>query len=78
MSNDVPRTKLLDQGYKSVGDWHSTERAGEGGGERDGRWKGSEKTECGLHVDIIQVKKVVDEKTSVNVTTVLGDLNGNV
>jgi len=73
MSNDVPHNKLLDQGYKSVGDWHSTVKPDEGGGERDGRWKGTEKTECGLHMDIIQVKKIVDEK-SIKVTTV--ELNG--
>ncbi|KAJ7167702.1 phosphoadenylyl-sulfate reductase [Mycena filopes] len=47
--NGVPRNKLLDQGYRSVGDWHSTSKAGEGQGERAGRWAGKEKTECGLH-----------------------------
>ena len=52
----IPHNKLLEQGYKSVGDWHSTEKAGEGGEERDGRWKGKEKTECGLHVDYFKMK----------------------
>ena len=28
--NGVPRNKLLDQGYRSVGDWHSTVKSGEG------------------------------------------------
>ncbi|KAI0320661.1 Phosphoadenosine phosphosulfate reductase thioredoxin [Amylostereum chailletii] len=52
-ANEVPRNRLLEQGYKSVGDWHSTAKSGEGdGGERAGRWAGREdKTECGLHVD---------------------------
>ena len=55
--NAVPRNKLLDQGYKSVGDWHSTQKSGEGDtGERAGRWAGREKSECGLHVDYFAQK----------------------
>lgn len=45
----VPYNALLDRGYKSVGDWHSTSPVGEGEDERAGRWKGQEKTECGIH-----------------------------
>lgn len=47
--NNVPYNTLLDKGYRSVGDWHSTEPVAEGEDERTGRWKGQEKTECGLH-----------------------------
>ncbi|KAH8655056.1 Phosphoadenosine phosphosulfate reductase family-domain-containing protein, partial [Tricladium varicosporioides] len=47
--NDVPYNELLDRGYKSVGDWHSTEPVKEGEDERAGRWKGQAKTECGIH-----------------------------
>ncbi|KAG0650358.1 Phosphoadenosine phosphosulfate reductase [Hyphodiscus hymeniophilus] len=47
--NDVPYNELLDRGYKSVGDWHSTEPVKEGEDERAGRWKGQQKTECGIH-----------------------------
>ncbi|KAK1242660.1 hypothetical protein MKX08_005472 [Trichoderma sp. CBMAI-0020] len=47
--NNVPYNALLDQGYKSVGDWHSTVPVGEGEDERAGRWKGQSKTECGIH-----------------------------
>lgn len=47
--NEVPYNDLLDRGYKSVGDWHSTEPVKEGEDERAGRWKGTEKTECGIH-----------------------------
>jgi len=47
--NNVPYNVLLDQGYKSVGDWHSTQPVKEGEDERAGRWKGQEKTECGIH-----------------------------
>lgn len=54
--NNVPRNKLLDQGYRSVGDWHSTVRVTEGEDERAGRWAGKEKTECGLHKDYFIMK----------------------
>lgn len=47
--NNVPYNALLDRGYKSIGDWHSTQPVGEGDGERSGRWKGQQKTECGIH-----------------------------
>ena len=47
--NDVPFNTLLEKGYKSVGDWHSTQPVKEGEDERAGRWKGQQKTECGLH-----------------------------
>ncbi|KAH8662056.1 Phosphoadenosine phosphosulfate reductase family-domain-containing protein [Xylariales sp. PMI_506] len=47
--HNVPYNVLLDRGYKSVGDWHSTSPVGEGEDERAGRWKGQSKTECGIH-----------------------------
>jgi phosphoadenosine phosphosulfate reductase len=49
-NNNVPYNELLDLGYKSVGDWHSTEPVADGEDERSGRWKGKAKTECGIHV----------------------------
>jgi phosphoadenosine phosphosulfate reductase len=54
--NHVPYNKLLDQGYRSVGDWHSTAPVKEGEDERAGRWKGKNKTECGLHENYIALK----------------------
>ena len=47
--NNVPYNELLDRGYKSIGDWHSTQPIKEGEDERAGRWKGQQKTECGIH-----------------------------
>ncbi|KAI9797246.1 MAG: hypothetical protein M1825_006030 [Sarcosagium campestre] len=69
--HDVPYNQLLDRGYKSIGDYHSTQYVylsdptskascsltdfltsrpiKEGEDERAGRWKGQEKTECGIH-----------------------------
>lgn len=46
---DVPYNELLDRGYRSVGDWHSTQPVQPGEDERAGRWKGQQKTECGIH-----------------------------
>jgi phosphoadenosine phosphosulfate reductase len=46
VENDVPYNPLHDQGYASIGCTHCTS-AGDG---RDGRWAGSDKSECGLHV----------------------------
>lgn len=48
--NKVPYNALLDLGYKSIGDWHSTLPVGEDGDERSGRWAGKAKTECGIHM----------------------------
>ncbi|MCB0618260.1 MAG: phosphoadenylyl-sulfate reductase [Saprospiraceae bacterium] len=44
-ANELPRHPLERLGYGSIGCTHCTEQ-GEG---REGRWKGSGKTECGLH-----------------------------
>jgi phosphoadenosine phosphosulfate reductase len=46
---DVPSNELLKRGYKSIGDWHSTQPVAQGEDERSGRWKGTNKTECGIH-----------------------------
>ncbi|KAI9758193.1 MAG: hypothetical protein M4579_003167 [Chaenotheca gracillima] len=48
-THKVPYNELLDRGYKSVGDWHSTLPIKEGEDERSGRWQGQNKTECGIH-----------------------------
>jgi phosphoadenosine phosphosulfate reductase len=42
---ELPYNALHDRGYDSIGDTHST-LPGKG---REGRWAGTEKTECGLH-----------------------------
>ncbi|KAF9006701.1 hypothetical protein BDQ17DRAFT_1352223 [Cyathus striatus] len=54
--NRVPKNKLLNQGYRSIGDWHSTVKVSEGQGERAGRWAGKDKSECGLHKDYFTMK----------------------
>ena len=42
----LPYNALHDRGYASIGDIHST-MPGTG---REGRWAGTDRTECGLHV----------------------------
>jgi phosphoadenosine phosphosulfate reductase len=42
---NLPYNALHDHGYESIGDTHST-LPGKG---REGRWAGTERTECGLH-----------------------------
>jgi len=48
MANDLPYHPLWDQGFVSVGDWHSTKKLGEGMTEEETRF-GGYKRECGLH-----------------------------
>jgi phosphoadenosine phosphosulfate reductase len=44
---NLPYNSLHDRGYASIGDTHSTLP----GAGREGRWAGTERTECGLHVE---------------------------
>ena len=46
----VPHNSLHDQGYPAVGCWPCTQPARDGETERAGRWKGTPRTECGLHI----------------------------
>lgn len=48
--HDLPDHPLADRGYPSIGCWPCTRPVAEGDDPRSGRWAGSEKTECGLHV----------------------------
>jgi phosphoadenosine phosphosulfate reductase len=48
IENGLPYHPLWDQGYVSVGDWHSTKKLGEGMSEEETRFGGL-KRECGLH-----------------------------
>ena len=50
LDHDVPYNPLHDQGYPSIGCWPCTAPVEDGGDERSGRWAGSKKKECGLHV----------------------------
>jgi phosphoadenosine phosphosulfate reductase len=46
---ELPYNALHDSGYESIGCAPCTQP----GSGRDGRWAGTDKTECGLHVEIV-------------------------
>jgi len=48
--HDLPAHPLVAQGFPSIGCWPCTQPAEEGQDVRAGRWAGSRKTECGIHV----------------------------
>lgn len=48
--HDLPAHPLVAQGFPSIGCWPCTQPATEGDDVRAGRWKGSQKSECGIHL----------------------------
>ena len=48
--HDVPVNPLVARGYPSVGCWPCTQAVAAGVDKRAGRWAGTGKTECGLHL----------------------------
>ena len=48
--HDVPVNPLVEQGYASIGCWPCTRPVRNDEDARAGRWDGSSKTECGLHL----------------------------
>lgn len=63
--HNVPYNELLDMGYKSIGDWHSTSLPSgkDASDERSGRWSDKAgKTECGLHKDYFKLKEAAEKK----------------
>lgn len=49
VENRLPRHPLVAKGYPSIGCAPCTSPVAEGEDPRAGRWRGSEKTECGIH-----------------------------
>jgi len=47
--HDVPYNRLHDQGFPSIGCAPCTTPVAEGEDERAGRWRGTDKDECGIH-----------------------------
>jgi phosphoadenosine phosphosulfate reductase len=50
LAHDVPYNPLHDEGFPSIGCWPCTRRTEAGEDERAGRWAGTARKECGLHV----------------------------
>ncbi|CAN5281994.1 phosphoadenylyl-sulfate reductase [soil metagenome] len=51
VEHDLPPHPLVQFGYPSVGCWPCTAPVEDGQDVRAGRWAGSDKTECGIHVE---------------------------
>ena len=51
----LPRHPLIDQGFPSIGCSPCTSKVSEGDDERSGRWRGWDKTECGIHAPASKV-----------------------
>lgn len=49
VENNLPRHPLVARGYPSIGCAPCTSPVKPGEDQRAGRWRGSEKTECGIH-----------------------------
>jgi phosphoadenosine phosphosulfate reductase len=49
VNNRLPRHPLVAQGYPSIGCAPCTSKVKPGEDPRAGRWRGTEKTECGIH-----------------------------
>jgi phosphoadenosine phosphosulfate reductase len=47
--HNLPYNPLHDQSYPSIGCTHCTQPVAPGGAVRDGRWAGTDKTECGIN-----------------------------
>ena len=47
----LPQHPLFDEGYASIGCAPCTRPIAEGQNARDGRWAGTDKRECGIHLD---------------------------
>jgi phosphoadenosine phosphosulfate reductase len=48
--HDLPAHPLVEQGFPSIGCWPCTQPVEDGEGVRAGRWKGADKSECGIHL----------------------------
>ncbi len=61
-TQDLPRHPLIARGYPSIGCQPCTSRVLTGEDPRAGRWRGTEKTECGIHFigDVSQSEKKAD------------------
>lgn len=65
LKHNVPYNPLHDKNYPSIGCTHCTRAVRPGENARGGRWSGSDKTECGLHVaDPAEIAPLVEIKNS--------------
>jgi phosphoadenosine phosphosulfate reductase len=48
-AHDLPRHPLVARGFRSIGCWPCTTPVADGEDDRAGRWRGTDKVECGIH-----------------------------
>jgi len=58
--NEIPYNPLHDAGYPSIGCIPCTRPVREGEEDRAGRWAGSDKLECGIHINAPLIKESND------------------
>ncbi len=58
---DLPRHPLEGEGYPSIGCAPCTSKVAPGEDPRSGRWKGWDKTECGIHSDVTPLPGTEDD-----------------
>lgn len=54
IAHDLPRHPLVAQGFPSIGCSPCTHKVAPGEDPRSGRWKGWDKTECGIHTPLTE------------------------
>jgi phosphoadenosine phosphosulfate reductase len=52
----LPAHPLVEQGYPSIGCMPCTSKVAQGEDPRSGRWKGWDKTECGIHGEVVSAE----------------------
>jgi len=55
--HDLPEHPLVADGFRSIGCMPCTTRVADREDERDGRWRGQDKTECGIHFGLAAFEK---------------------
>ena len=61
-NNRLPRHPLVAKGFPSIGCAPCTTRVAEGEDPRAGRWRGQDKTECGIHFETGRIKRTEEAR----------------
>jgi len=56
-AHDLPRHPLEAEGYLSIGCMPCTDRVAPGENPRAGRWRGMDKSECGIHLERTEARR---------------------
>ncbi|GHF17160.1 phosphoadenylyl-sulfate reductase (thioredoxin) [Kordiimonas sediminis] len=62
--HDLPQHPLVAEGFASIGCMPCTDRVTEGEDSRAGRWRGSAKTECGIHLSFAENARLASHQSS--------------